>query len=716
VLFQGMQFRPIGVTNPAPVVFNVASGQTTSIQDVAQQMETAIPGTKVMPLVKTKQNKLPRSHRPPIHVSIQRAQTWLGFQPRVSLDQGIQQTLAWHYDQVHPHGLSQVEVSASAFSEELVAKGVAGCDPFDKECLHGMPILPCVSECSNQRQCQATVWDSVMEYTNRLTTACPSVLYTVALLPFNDDFLSANVQVSPDSQQSHFENSNCNIAFVSAQHVAIKRLETAAQQSTTARSLKTAAGAADNTFLRRTPLRFGPWTLVPVSIPKIMLTRDHLKSWTELSLLPKLSPGRFFKASETAIYIDPNVIVENLSSLLFQMDMRPTHPDFATQVDARTVMLMGKAEPSWSSRTATTQQQTGVVPEQQAAYRMFHIKSMDFFASSEEDGFGQNVDSSFIVHRLQIHDSQRFRCDVLSEIVQWGDSYQKIALRDEAAFAFVMGLHDWSSLVASKSKRRENDDGQASPCWWRSASVQTIPASIAHRRLEEVVKAIPPKIQVLSVDETAVGEAGPVQDNTIDKSRNFEVLLDDTSDVADAGIIEEHAGQAPIVQVSDVQFLSDETAGTDLADDTNQETGADDNDEEAYEGESNVSPEQHRLPPSLTSDEEEEDNDEEDTDPSMEDVPHYDSVNGFGVERVSIAIKKQRHDGYSPETDVEDDDDDDDHDSRDNEKEVEGGSFHVDAADPSSYDVWMAVRSSSDDVRYFVRLVPADVVGVVRIR
>jgi hypothetical protein len=674
-----MQFRPTGVTNPAPVVFNVASGQTTSIQKVVQHMETVVPGAKVMPPFKTN-----RPPRPAIHVSIQRAQTWLGFQPRVSLQQGIQQTLAWHYDQVHPRGSNPVEVSASAFSEELVAKGVAGCDPLDKECLRGMPVFPCASECSNKRQCQETFWDSVIEYTNRLTAACPAVLYTVALLPSNDDFLSTHVEVSPDSQQSHFEDTNCNIAFVSAQHVAVKRLEMSALHSTT-RSVK--SGGTDNTFLRRNPLQFGPWTLVPVSIPKVMLTRD-LKLLKQLALLPKLSPGSFFRTSEIAIYVDPNVILENLSSLLFQMDMRPTHPDFAT-LDTSTAMLMGKATSSW---TTTTLHQTGVLPEQQAAYRMFHIKSMDFFASSEEDGFDQNVDSSFIVHRLQIPDSQRFRCDVLSEIVQWGDSSQHIALQDESAFAFVMGLHDLSSLVLSKRTRHEN-------CWWRSESLQTIPTSIAHRRMqEEVAKAIP-KIQVLAFDETFAG-ADPLQNN--DKSPNFQVLVDETSDIPESGFIHENADQAPIVDVSDVQFLTDESTGTDIADDSNQDDGS----EEEKDGESDVSSEQHRSPPSLTYD-------EEDNDRSIEDVPHYDPVNGFGVEKVSIVIKNERHNGYSPETDVDDDDDDDDSDGK--EKEGEGGSFNVDT-EPSSYDAyaWMAVRSTSD-VRYFVRLLPADVAGVVRI-
>jgi hypothetical protein len=54
------------------------------------------------------------------------------------------------------------------------------------------------------------------------------------------------------------------------------------------------------------------------------------------------------------------------------------------------------------------------------------------------------IDSSFVVHALQLEDARLFRCDVYAEVLQWE------SFRDEEAksLEFVLGLHNlWSRLI-----------------------------------------------------------------------------------------------------------------------------------------------------------------------------------------------------------------------------------------------------------------------------
>ena len=108
--------------------------------------------------------------------STERLSQILRFKPKMPLKEGLSRLLAWHYDRAFPNGGRPQEENRN-----IVSHGVASCSPFDKECLHGAPVYPCVSECSHENQCSTSYYDDILDLTRSLTSQCEAVLYTVAL-------------------------------------------------------------------------------------------------------------------------------------------------------------------------------------------------------------------------------------------------------------------------------------------------------------------------------------------------------------------------------------------------------------------------------------------------------------------------------------------------------------------------------------------------------
>jgi UDP-glucuronate 4-epimerase len=456
-MMAAMQFRPAG-EQPHPVVINVASGQGTSLQEVAQLMEDYFPR-------KTKSNSSSNNEErtasdekkeDPFTASfgsIERAEQLLGYKPRVTLKEGIVQLLAWHYDRAYPYGGGQTP--AHEKSNFIASKGIVSCLSNDKECLKAAPVFPCASECSHEAQCTQSFYDEIMGWTQALTANCETLLYTLDL----DDSLlslpSAHLKIQTTSKS--FVDGNCNLAFVSESSPLVKSLRNSNRMSAF-------MGSGRDKLLKN-----GEWILIPVNAPSYTSEHDAI-----LKLLPKLSPGLFFgSATKRAIYIDPDILLDSIPKLLLEAAVQP----YNEEREGATTMLIGKGKPkdyfAQGEDDFTPKKQTLASAQtvvQNAAYRMVRIAVSDKLFG---DGM-ELLDSRWMVHTLQSDDSRLFRCDVFGEVVQWQ------ADTDRPALEFVLGLHDmWSRVIATESGLGP---------WWIGESVVTVPEGhiLRRRRLEEV--------------------------------------------------------------------------------------------------------------------------------------------------------------------------------------------------------------------------------------
>ena len=457
-IMAAMQFRPLGDDNNndddkiTPVVINVASGQGTSLEKIAKMMQEYFPQMSGTSKAKNETTKSSASstndQRPSVSVgSTKRSQELLGFQPRVSLRDGIVKLLAWHYDRAFPYG-GQSSSSQEETVKFIASRGIVSCSPHDKECLRAAPVFPCASECSHEGQCTSSFYDDIVGWTQALTANCEAVLYTVALEDSLMSLPSVQFRVNPSSQS--FLDGNCNLAFVSESSHLVQTVQRASRI---------------NFWGSERLLRHGEWILVPVSVSAAH-ENDDLDI---LKLLPKLSPGLFFGPhTKRAIYIDPNILLDSIPRLLREASAQP----FMEDIQGATALLIGKGkskgyftqnDDDGPSKQFLPRQATRV---QNAAYRMVRI------AVSEEllDEFMELLDSRWMVHTLQSDDSRLFRCDVYGEVVQWQVDI------DRPALEFILGLHDmWTRVMA---KQAGYDP------WWIGDSVVTVPEG-KRRRLQE---------------------------------------------------------------------------------------------------------------------------------------------------------------------------------------------------------------------------------------
>jgi UDP-glucuronate 4-epimerase len=450
-IMAAMQFRPLGDDEKKdddkipPVVINVASGQGTSLENIANMMQEYFPhisGTSKSKKETTKSSSSSstKGQHPSVSVgSTKRAQELLGFQPRVSLRDGIIKLLAWHYDRAFPYG-GQSSSSQEKTINFIASRGIVSCSPHDKECLRAAPVFPCASECSHEGQCTSSFYDAIVGWTQALTAKCETVLYTVALEDSLTSLPSAQFRINPSSQS--FLDGNCNLAFVSESSHLVQTVQRASRI---------------NLWGDERLLKYGEWILVPVSVS----TAHEDDDLEILKLLPKLSPGLFFGPhTKRAIYTDPNILLDSIPRLLREASAQP----FMEDVQGATALLIGKGK----SKSYFTQNDDDDGPSKQvlprqatrvqnAAYRMVRI------AVSEEllDEFIGLLDSRWMVHTLQSDDSRLFRCDVYGEVVQWQVD------TDRAALEFILGLHDmWTRVMAKQA----GDDP-----WWIGDGVVTVP-------------------------------------------------------------------------------------------------------------------------------------------------------------------------------------------------------------------------------------------------
>lgn len=576
-MMAAMQFKPKLESNeqqtdskqPHPVVFNVATGQGHTLEDIGTIMEEFFPPKKVegsttprMPSTSgTKREERALKSVASIGSTL-RAETYLGYKPRVELREGIIKTLAWHYDRAFPYGGHQASTGATpnGNSNFIASKGIVSCPPFDNECLKGAPVFPCASECSHAALCTKSYYDEVIDLTQSLTSECETVLYTVDLDNNLVSIPSAHLKLQTTSKS--FLKGNCNLAFVSEQSRLVQSLRNSFRMSSF-------IGSGRGRLLRN-----GEWVLIPLNIPD---TLDGISvegsNFDVLKLLPKLSPSLFFgAATKRAIYVDSNILLDSIPKLLREVSTQP----YSEDMDGATALLIGRGTPKnyfaeedddeMQDRQQILASTNTLV--QNAAYRMVRIAVSDKLFG---DGFMELLDSRWMVHTLQSNDGRLFRCDVLGEVVQWEVSTHRSALE------FVLGLHDmWSRVIVKAS-------GVAP--WWIGDGVVTVPERhIIRRRLqeeeEEVVETVSDQHQNPEGEEIVAEEI--VAEEIGDKAKETE---EGEGEVTDDDEVESEAERSPADTENDRgEFVLDAGAQQEVAADEEKRGQSSDEDDDELEG------------------------------------------------------------------------------------------------------------------------------------
>lgn len=663
-IMTAMQFR---TQENVPVIFNVGSGKGTTLRTMANAMQAAFSDAAT-------QDAASSSPETVAIASTKRSEALLGFRARVSIKDGIEQLLAWHYDRAFPYG-----VGPDRDNNRIAEKGMVSCQRYDTECLKGAPVFPCASECANPNQCMSSFFDDVFVVTRQLTEECSDVLYTVALDENLAAIPSAQVAIS-SSSISRVENvgsSKCNIAFVSDSSPLVRRLFSSRSSDA---------------------LVHGHWTLVPVTLSK--QNTDHAPY---LALIPKLSPGLFFRSSKTkrAIYTDPTVVFDSIPNLLAEFEKVP-QPATSLDTPAATAMLIGKRSDVTEgadhsilrdhlhSKRAITQE---------SAYRMIRIAAINEMLT---EAFTQHVDTSFIVHAL-VNDARLFRCDVLAELVQWDVN------DDRTAFEFIMGLHDMWSRVISK-KRGEQP-------WWIMGNVEEKQRgekqSDSKEKASDTVKSKKTKKKT-SIKDHAKGEKEEVDTTTGASAAKKQEVKDVNNDETENG---EKSGEGESLKKTQAR-----SAAGAVKENVDQEP----RDPKEKVVIPQVGAEERRRRRLLA--EEDDEGDEKDA----EDGP---LISGWGEEHNNFGMPESIQDAVRavfgdakirlPRKNGEDDIAEDDDDGLSDENGEHGANLVTTKEgiekdtvqawqDPDSNDVWLGVLSSTQ-VQYFARIVPSTTVGAVHL-
>ena len=421
--------------SPLPEIFNVGSGKPYSFHEIfATVAEFMDVGEKLENVISTPNVSM--------QFSIEKAQKYLGFQPQVTLNEGMKKVLAWYYNQRFPYVHDYNKSVSPSFKSLSASHGIQSCDTFDDECLLGAAVFPCTSECAEPETCLPSIYDQAAPISRALTNGCTTVLYTIALGDDVDNIPSGTVNISPNSIThviSSVEEAKCNIAFVSEQSNLYHRL----------------------TIQKETDLndrvQHGFWTLLPLSD---VGTDDNPLTNIQRNL-PKVSPSSFFSSTvEYAVYADPNVVFHDLPSLL--QEMKGSTP----YKNGETIMMISSSESTLSHRSKHDKvnaqyenmkrfTQTSI---QQKTHNMARV-------GLKGQGIEANMKSHWIVHAIKTNvsdDARLFRCDIFGEDILWNvNTY-------DASLNFISTLHDfwtrkilkWEVEYSSQQKQDEEDSSK----------------------------------------------------------------------------------------------------------------------------------------------------------------------------------------------------------------------------------------------------------------
>ena len=448
-IISAMQYRPPQL-DPPPVIFNVGTGEGTSLKKIRDEMTSHFPINSLEKKDETNRHRTKRQVTES-YASTELAKSHLGFEAQVPLSVGIAKTLKWFRGRSFPYGSDSNDTPQQKRVYSFVDNSLEGatkeeCSPFDRECLRGTPVFPCASECSNADSCTPSAWDDVASRARLITSGCDAVMFTILLgndvtqIPSataaNDtlSFVGADSSGVDDRTKAR-----CNIAFVYEDSLLVKRLRSKRQVYT------------DDNDSDQLPemIQHGFWTLVPVSTSNWL----HAFSGTfSLENLPKLSPGKFFGSSvRYAIFVEPSILVTDLVKILEQMDEEPIETGSAI-----TMVTMQRRQTCNSGDRRSTCSLVRSDSNDYIQKTMYNTIRFALKGDLMGGGLTPYIDSSFLAHSLQGEDAKMLRCDVYSESTQWGTSSVDNSLD------FVMSLHDfWSRAGSHWTSERSADSDSA---------------------------------------------------------------------------------------------------------------------------------------------------------------------------------------------------------------------------------------------------------------
>jgi hypothetical protein len=358
--------------------------------------------------------------------------------------------------------------------------------------------------------------------------------------------------------------------------------------------------------------------------------------------------------------------------------------------------------------TATTKSMSNQEIQQEMAYRTVRMAVIDEMMG---DGFTQMVDSAFIVHNNLLHrknnrndDARFFRCDIFGEVLQWNAPNTA-----NAAIEFIMGLHDmWSRIMVEKT---------GSKPWWIGDDVTTIQSGNGyHSTIDgndlEISFGDEQKRRRLQEEEGDIDASILTKEGHLQKLRRLLAEFGDTRGV----------------EVSGEEAVAEEDPDDDSGDDDDSPDDAQDEEDETVTttGEHNgfgvVQEAIQAVFGGISGNKK-----------LQQESKESKQVKQKKVERFAQPLEGPGENGAAIDDFVVNDDDtttsannnvDDDDDSvnkksgqtRQAEKKIRRSrrSPHGRHEDPSSYDVWMGILSSTN-VKYFSRIVSMQAVGAYRV-
>jgi Nucleoside-diphosphate-sugar epimerases len=436
------------------VVINVGTGKGRTIPDIAFMFESFSPRrNKKHQMANILDSYQGNSKAYSTRIaSTERASYLLGLEPQVTLSEGIKRTLAWHNDRSHPFQDPEDD-------RGIGDAGIQSCHPTDLECLNGLTVFPCASECARSNLCQHSVFDNIIHVSRSITRSCKVVMYTIDLEKNANSITSSLATMSASREQivSSVSGSFCNIAFVAEGSDLMVELK---QRVGISSEINVEDMLVDmiqqgREIKESDMLRYGWWTILPLSPTNIEFDR----------LLPKLSPGSFF-SSKYAIFINPNSSIKDTNHLMNQFHMKQGDNQGST-----TAMMLGIKNSQVKNRRPRHLSASLYIQEKM--YNSIRI------ALQEHLDRRGNIDSSWMVHSLESDGAKGLRCDIHGEVLNWN-----VTEVDES-IDFILSLHDfWNSALA-----RWKGQGR----WWKADKDKSAVEKVAilSRRERAVVQLVP---------------------------------------------------------------------------------------------------------------------------------------------------------------------------------------------------------------------------------
>lgn len=411
------------------IVVNVGSGSSSSINDLIDIVESHS-GSRDG----SRKNVAQNNEEPGL--SLDRARYLLNFEPRYSFKDGILHTLAWYNDETN---------NQKKMSDEVTRRSAQVCNPLDTECLNGLSIYPCLSECSRLNICFPSEFDNVAIISRAITSQCEAIVYTTLTNNESDAF-----ELPFTSDQSQKNGGACNVAFVEEDGRFLYSLKTSLGIDTSMNyedhilaELDSGVHASDLNLIK-----YGNWIVLPFTANK----KGTIN-------LPKWSPSSFF-TSKYATYIHPSSKI-TLSEIHNLIDEAKAE-NIKTSVTTAMIMA-GKDYPR--IKTEITSSLT-----QERMYNSIRI------IVQKHNNRRLLPDTSWILHVLETDTAKDLRCHIYEEMMKWD------AIDDKEAVEYAFTMNEFWNTVFSHWK------GQ--PKWWMAKELFGENVGIVSKDEKTVVKIL----------------------------------------------------------------------------------------------------------------------------------------------------------------------------------------------------------------------------------